>query len=70
MSANDLYWSAVCIQSIKSGNENTFHYAIHKIYDSSRIQTLHNIRTLYNTGDEQTRKIINNYKHLMPVIIA
>ena len=70
MSKNDIYWTVVCIQSLKSRNDGTFNYALYHIIDKSRAETLKQIYALLIDGNERVRRTIDNYSTRMPIIVA
>ena len=70
MSTNDIYWSIVCIRSIKSNNAGTFNYALHHIEDNERVDKLKHIYDSYNNGNETIIQRVNDYKVCVPVVVA
>lgn len=66
----DIYWSHVCISSLKANNVKTFEYGLSFIVDLKRKQTLKNIFKQYNNNEPKIMNIINNFHSSVPVIVA
>ena len=67
---NDIYWSHVCMSSMKSRNEKTFEYGLHHIINSSRKQTLRQIYDQFMNNDSKIIEVVNKYHSPIPVVVA
>ena len=68
---SEIYWSNVCLASIKSNKPSTFEYGLSFIDDADRKKRLREIKKLYESNDPDTRKIVDvQYTHTIPVIIS
>ena len=67
---SDLYWSNVCIMSLKHNHDKTFEYAVYQIEDVDRKSKILDIREKWLNGDEHVRQVVNGFSVELPVVIA
>ena len=66
---SDIYWTHVCISSLKYNDSGTFFYGFHHIHNPKRKRILVEIKVKFIRKDEEIIQTLNKY-NCIPIIVT